>query len=250
MLHLSPERLAALADDEPTAAEAQHLVACGSCGGERSAHRSLLVLAGHEHDWASEPLTEWTTLSERLRDEGLLKDEGLLRPERPVLAARRLSRGWMRSAAAVLIVAAGGVAAGRISAGAPVLPPSLASDQPTETVGRGNADGASLVADGSPEYASTTEALASFLAAQREMQNAASFLAERQQDAAPELTSRTYQARLAATEGMVAVSRAALYDAPTDPYINQYYLASLGARDAAIRQIRRGVPPGAELVPF
>jgi hypothetical protein len=242
MLHLSPDRLAALADDEPTALEAQHVATCALCARERSAHRSLVALARREHSRAAEPLTDWTTLSERLRGEALI---------RTVRApgARRLRGGWMRSAAAVML-AAGGIAAGRVSAGAPALPIGSGSGERAEPGSPTAAVGSMMVSDTVRQYRSTTDAVAAFLAAQREMQHAAAFIAEREQDAAPELTPRAYHARLAATEGMVAVSRAALYQAPTDPYINQYYLASLGARDAAIRQIGRGVPPGAELVPF
>src|SRR5687768_18037300 len=48
MLHLSPERLAALADDEPLAAEASHLASCARCSAERAAHRRLLTLAHRE----------------------------------------------------------------------------------------------------------------------------------------------------------------------------------------------------------
>ena len=48
MLHLSSERLAELADGEPTVAEAEHLAACAICATERSAHRRLLSLAVDE----------------------------------------------------------------------------------------------------------------------------------------------------------------------------------------------------------
>ena len=41
MSHLSTERLAALADEEPTAPEAAHLAACGECSRERAAYRTL-----------------------------------------------------------------------------------------------------------------------------------------------------------------------------------------------------------------
>ena len=59
-----------------------------------------------------------------------------------------------------------------------------------------------------------------------------------------------YRARLAALDGMVSVSRAALYEAPADPVINQYYLATLGAREATMRQIGRTLPAGTQVTPY
>jgi len=58
MLHLSSERLAELADGEPTVAEAEHLAACAICATERSAHQRLLSMASDERDRTAEPLTE------------------------------------------------------------------------------------------------------------------------------------------------------------------------------------------------
>jgi hypothetical protein len=43
--------------------------------------------------------------------------------------------------------------------------------------------------------------------------------------------------RLAALEGIVLTTRAALKDSPADPVINGYHLAALGQRDALLRQI-------------
>jgi hypothetical protein len=43
--------------------------------------------------------------------------------------------------------------------------------------------------------------------------------------------------RLAALEGIVLTTRAALKDSPADPVINGYHLAAVGQRDALLRQI-------------
>src|SRR5688572_31893340 len=67
MSHLHPERLAALADGEPTAAEAAHLSSCSVCAYEMAAHRHLLMLAWQERDTLSAPLTTWSPLAESLR---------------------------------------------------------------------------------------------------------------------------------------------------------------------------------------
>ena len=45
MLHVSAERLAALADGQPTHEEAAHLVACEDCAHERGAYRALIEMA-------------------------------------------------------------------------------------------------------------------------------------------------------------------------------------------------------------
>jgi hypothetical protein len=44
--------------------------------------------------------------------------------------------------------------------------------------------------------------------------------------------------RLAALEGIVLTTRAALDDAPADPVINGYHLTALEQRDAILRQIQ------------
>ena len=250
MLHLSPERLAALADDEPSGVEASHLASCARCASERTAHRTLLALARHDGTGRSEPLTSWNVLAAELRTEGLIAARtdamSLSTPAGGVPAARRrrTGHGWMRAAAAVLIAGAG-VAAGRYSAGAPVLPggaPAVVAEAgpPATTT-----DGFARVS-----YPSTTDAVTAFLRAQREMQDAATFLAEQEQAGTSGFDTDMYRARLAALDGMVSVSRAALYEAPADPVINQYYLATLGAREATMRQIGRALPAGTQLTPY
>jgi hypothetical protein len=79
---------------------------------------------------------------------------------------------------------------------------------------------------------------------------ASNHLVERELGAFDARDSEMYRARLAALDGMIGVSRAALYDAPADPLINQLYLATLGARDATVRQISRDLPEGTVLTPY
>ena len=251
MLHLSPERLAALADDEPMAAEAAHLASCAHCAFERRAHRTLLALAHREGTQAGDPLTSWTMVAADLRAEGLIgppADPMTLTPPHgtPIPRYQRpfVSRGWMQAAAAVLLVAVG-AAAGRYSV-RPAPSASVAEGEATATSATAlDPTGLSTVS-----YSSTTDAMTAFLHAQREMQQAAAYLAEREQAGAPAGDSEMYRARLAALDGMVSVSRAALYEAPADPVINQYYLATLGAREATMRQIGRALPVGTQVTPY
>ena len=251
MLHLSPERLAALADDEPTASEATHLASCTRCSAERAAHRNLLALAHREGARPGDPLTSWTTLAADLRAEGLIgppADPMTITPTHgtPIPRQPRSIAGhaWMRAAAAVLLVGAG-AAAGRYSAGERVLPFGGAPVGAEATPSAGDAAGVSTVS-----YSSSTDAMTAFLRAQREMQRAAAYLAEREEIGAPGSDAEMYRARLAALDGMVSVSRAALYEAPADPVINQYYLATLGAREATMRQIGRTLPAGTQVTPY
>ena len=251
MLHLSPERLAALADDEPTGAEATHLAACARCAGERAAYRRLLVLAHDERTSGADSLTSWNVLAAELRTEGLIGEPAspmsLSTPARGTAAVRRprrgLAPGWRNAAAAVLIAGAS-FAIGRYSTAAQASS-DAASRMAVQPSATDDGSGTSLVT-----YSSTTDAVTAFLRAQREMQDAAAFLAEQEQARTPNFDADMYRARLAALDGMVTVSRAALYEAPADPVINQYYLATLGAREATMRQIGRALPAGTQVTPY
>src|SRR5690242_3038331 len=112
MLHLDPERLAALADDEPTAAEVVHLAECVECAREREAHRALHTMAARERATVVQPpLSEWSSLRAQLVEDGLLASADDKRSDR--VGARW--RPWLNAAAAVLLVLGGG-AVGRWSA--------------------------------------------------------------------------------------------------------------------------------------
>src|SRR5712692_9601316 len=108
MSHLSIERLAALADEPPTADEQTHLSQCDLCATEVKAHRSLLAMAGGEREAMQLPLTRWDALAKQLRKEGLIAGSGLREVEggepdwRPGLHA---SRWPLQIAAALLLVA-------------------------------------------------------------------------------------------------------------------------------------------------
>src|SRR5919112_6882893 len=69
MSHLSTERLAALGDEEPTAAEAAHLAACAECARERAAYRTLVAMAHAERDAIGIPLTRWESIAGALANE-------------------------------------------------------------------------------------------------------------------------------------------------------------------------------------
>jgi hypothetical protein len=60
----------------------------------------------------------------------------------------------------------------------------------------------------------------------------------------------TYQRRLAVMDEVAALTRAALYEAPHDPVLNQYYLASIGAREATLQQLGNALPAGVQINRF
>jgi hypothetical protein len=133
--HLTPDRLAALVDDEPTVAESAHLAGCAACARERGAYDALLALAGADASRITAPLTSWETLAPALRDAGLIRPApadgvpaatGDRRPIRSsaVTHDRSAAAGAPRAVwprlqriAAVLLLVGGGAVVGRYSAG-------------------------------------------------------------------------------------------------------------------------------------
>src|SRR5438045_3741927 len=106
MSHLPTERLAALADEAPSAADLAHLATCEDCTRERSAFQHLAALAAAESARIGAPLTSWEQLAPALRQNGLVE----VAPSRP----RTM---WLQAAAAVLLLA-GGAVLGRVTASA------------------------------------------------------------------------------------------------------------------------------------
>ena len=245
MSHLSIERLAALADEQPTAAELAHLSACPPCAQEVEAHRSLLAMAGSERDTLGIPLTRWDTLAQRLRSEGLIAAEqpGSVTAEwaAPVGARKLSGKAWMRFAAAIMLIA-GGTIIGRASAGAPVLPGGLSGSEPAgQTALIPNLDAVPTA------FASVTEANRAKQYFADGYQAAVSFLAANDSSAQAVETPATMRARLAALDRVSRTMGEALKTAPFDPVINDFYLNSFGQREATLRQLNTVLPSNVRL---
>lgn len=245
MLHLSAERLAALADDEPTTTEGEHLARCATCARERAAHRSLRSLAVSDRFAGADAplLTSWDSLLPALRAEGLVADApsgGRAAPDgsgpKVLFFQRRWAHaGLMRAAAALLLVGVG-LAAGRWSAGASPVP-GLASGRDTLT---------SLVADTTIAFQNASQALAALTRYEHGYQAAAQFLALH--DTASRIEGReAYQARLATLDQVAAATRQGLQETPYDPVINRYYLSALSARQATLQQLSSSLPPNVQV---
>ncbi len=259
MSHLSSERLAELADGDPTVAEAEHLAACATCATERNAHRRLLTLAGDERGRIAPPLTNWASLSARLREEGIIATsaaEGAVpvTDTRAVVAAltpppRRHRRAWLAGfrVAAGLVVAATFGALGRISAGADVTP---SAPEIAQTINRVFGVDSPIVPAGGSAFASVEDALATLSDAQRDYDRAVAFIAAHDSTVQRPDADFVYRARLAALDEMAETSLQALSVAPTDPVLNQYYLSTLGAREVTLRQLGSVLTPGKRLSRF
>jgi len=230
MSHLSTDRLAAIADDTPTADEATHLAGCWDCRAELAAYRRLVRMSAMA-PLPTEPLTAWSRLAPQLRAEGIIVDAARIERANaspplggatvvPLASRRPLVQLWAMRAAAGLTLLVGGAALGRVTA--PPQDPMFASTQ----------------IPSAPAFQTADDAVRALTVAQQQYQTAAAFLAA--QDTSKRfigMNGDSYQARLAALDEIAAATRAALYRAPQDPMLNQYYLTTLGAREATLRQI-------------
>ncbi len=241
MSHLSTERLAAIADDTPNAVEATHIAGCWDCRAEVAAYRRLARLSAMA-PIPMEPLSSWSQLAPQLRAEGIIVDADRLgggatgtvvmhqaateRGLRPLHARRVEASRWILRAAAGLALLVGGAALGRVTAGLPLMG-APAPAQPVTAAG----------------FQTNDDALRALTVAQQQYQSAAAFLAA--QDTSARfigMNQDAYQTRLAALDEIAAAARTALYRTPQDPMLNQYYLTTLGAREATLREISATLP--------
>ena len=228
MSHLSPERLAALVDDTLTPIEAAHVTTCADCTAEMAAQRKLSRLAAAASSSFGPPISRFDALVPRLRAEGIIDGSD---------RRARMTRWAVRIAASLGFIVVG-AAAGRMTAGAPLLPIG----------GNGTGTGMQSVADHAPTFKTQDDAIQAMMASQQMYQNAAAFLAA--QDTTQHFTglnTDAYRTRLAALDEMAAASRSALYRAPQDPLLNQYYLAFQTAREQTLQQLAVSLPAKQQL---
>lgn len=210
MSHLSPERLAALIDEQPTAAELAHLASCRPCSRERGAYEALAAMS-RAGPAIGQPLTSWERLSPDLARDGVI-DRG-----RGFGRRARISRGWLQAAAAILLMI-GGAALGRYTA--PATPAvDLAS---IETPAR---------------FSSIEEAQTLAAKSQSLYQASMAFIAGQDSAGLALATPAAIKTRLAALEQVTQIAGAALEEAPYDSVINTLYLNAQGQREASMRML-------------
>jgi hypothetical protein len=193
-----------------------------------------------EKDRGLPPLTDWDSLSTRLRAEGLIRD-----PE----VQRFSARPWMKIAAAVTL-AVGGAAVGRVSAGAPLLPAATVQTAVTDAPPAAPAEQGTLASNTSATFTSPEEAWEVLNRAGEDYQRASTYLSENNQQIPMPAATDQYRTRLAALDNVMNEMRDAMKAAPQDPVINQYYLATVGAREATLRQLGTVLPASAHMNRF
>ncbi len=229
MSHLNSERLAALPDDTPSPVEAAHLIGCDACSAELAAQRKLARMAAAAGPLTEGPISNFDALLPRLKAEGLIAAGD----------RRALMMKWSVRVAASLVLVAGGAFAGRMS---------VARESQTAAQGANAAGGTSLVANAQPvsSFNTADDAVRALSLSQQTYQSAAAYLAA--QDTTSHfigLNENTYRTRLTALDDILAATRAALYQAPQDPVLNQYYQGTLSARQATLVQLRGVMPVAA-----
>jgi len=177
------------------------------------------------------PLNEWRTIAARAREEGLIRESSS--------SGWVSSQPWMQAAAAVLLLV-GGIGIGRSTIGLPTATqtpsaPPTASTPPADPVG-GTAFGSS-----DTTFASLEEATATLDRAVTDYKRATAFLAANNSSARSSDSLAMYSARLVALDKVFDATESALQTAPHDPVINQYYLATMGARAATRQMVARPV---------
>ena len=194
---------------------------------------ALDEMVARERERGAPPLTDWDSLSVRLRAEGLMRE--------PVIS-RFTSRRWMPIAAGITL-AVGGAAAGRMSAGAPLLPVrsvASASEAPPQTA---PAVQSPTTLASATEFRSPEDAWEVLNRAGEEYQRASLYLSASNTSVPMPDNPSQYRTRLAALDNVMTEIRGALKEAPQDPVINQYYLQTVGAREATLRQLGTTLRP-------
>jgi hypothetical protein len=209
MSHLSPERLAALIDEQPTAAELAHLAACRPCSRERGAYEALAAMA-KSGPAIGQPLTSWERLMPALAKDGIVEADNRF--------ARRSSiarRAWQAAAAVILLVS--GIAIGRKTSR------TVVPDEGSMT--------------GEVQFASVADAQAAAMRSQNVYQASMSYLAAQDTAGLSFSTPAAIKARLAAIDQVSQITGAALENAPYDPVVNTLYLSAQGQRAASMRML-------------
>ena len=152
-------------------------------------------------------------------------------------------------------------AAAQVAAATPTPAPSTPAPtaEPSPAPSHGISDTLPVYGEPSAQLASHTDdaggfrsvedAMAVLTRAQRDYQRAATFLAEHDTTALVG-GSDALRARLAALDEVIPRVQKALYDAPQDPVLSQYYQASYEARETTLRQLGRSLPTGVRLTGY
>jgi hypothetical protein len=266
MQHLSPERIAALVDEPATHDERSHFEQCARCRADFVAVRRIVAAAASERDRPIAPLLSWQLLSTALHDEGVLTPErhAVLAPPsavRPIMSAPSLQeasptyrvrrapwRGVAGMAAAAALLVSAGVVGGRMTA------------RSGGDLGESASSSIGKAATTTPvipvaQFRTPDDARATLHSAEEVYSGALLWLAAHDSALAPRQTASPqaasdYRQRLEVLDAAMATARRALYEAPDDPVMNRYYLATLGAREVTLRRLTTVLPASQQVLEY
>jgi hypothetical protein len=205
--------------------------------------KELDELVALERARGEPPLTNWDSIASELRSQGIIRQQPFM--------SRFNSRSWMQIAAALALVA-GGLAIGRYTAKPNQSTVAASSPAPASPIaGNTTAQNVSnAAATTAAEFKSADEAWEVLNRAGEEYQRASAFLSATNNEIPLPNSTDTYRTRLAALDQAMGSMRTALHEAPHDPVLNQYYMATVGAREATLRQLGTALPAGRSLNRF
>jgi len=178
------------------------------------------------------PLNDWRTIAARAREEGLIRES----------QSRSWVTGqpWFQAAAAMLLLV-GGIAIGRTTIAIPSSRQAAEKSVEPTSSGAPVASTAPATSTTGASFASVDDASATLERALGDYQRASAFLAANSSGPTTVDSSGIYRTRLAALDKVNNAMESALRTAPHDPVINQYYLATMGARVATQQMAARPV---------
>ena len=210
MSHLTPESLARLVDESPTADEAAHLAGCARCRDALDHLRAQTAALG-ALPVIHPPADAWGKIVARVESDRLAP------------ARSRWPAGVTRAAAAVVLFALGAATGAAFT---------RTGDGPAATRAARETTGVVTVAEppATPDVARMRLRIAELMYTSALLDYAAITSPQPPRDAV---------ARLATLETIVLTTRTALERAPADPLINSYHLAALAERETLLAQLRR-----------
>jgi len=222
MGHLTTEAIARIVSEAPSPEETKHLEECTLCRAELEALTEQVEAVGALPDLRPPP-GDWEALEGRLASEGLIRSSGLA-----VRASRWRSSGWLQAAAAlVLFVGGAALGSGTLATG----------DNQNLALGEGPS-GLELIPVSSQVQPVSNLADAADAVHQAERRYMDALLQYRQLlDAQGDPTYvGDPTVRFAALEAIVAAGRAAVQQAPADPYLNGVLVGALAERQALLQK--------------
>ena len=256
MQHLETERIAAFDHEEPSSEELAHLAVCTVCRTERHAFSALNQRSMHLSDAPVYPpaprLTNWESLSTRLRAEGLIAGAAPIEivhtrhaPQPIVMeswwqrAKPRNNSEFFRAVAAVLVFTVTGAGINQIR-----------NDRAASATQGGGTSTASIdlgLGLGNTGFASLDEATKALAQTERQVDRITTWITSNDPSATK---SDILRKRLAALDRVIAAAYAESQTASHDPVLDHYFHSAKASRELTLQQLRGALPVGRSLERF